>query len=208
VTDVLTLRIEAAANDLQALAHDITRAVDVLPANTAAATRELLQQHARRALAIAAALVVEQRDPDPGVSSLLLRARRSVGVAVVLALGTVGVGALEQAGGDAWEALASRASEIARPADQVRRLTEGERRAVRVELGQQLRRYRTSNSETLKGLAAEVGSSQTALGELERSGHLPSLVVLLRLQAQVRDQEVDRLLRILIQDDLGLDVPV
>lgn len=110
--DALKVAAERAADELHQLAHDITRVIDTLPANTSSGTRQLLEQHGRRAQAIAAALTVETASPNPGITQALLRVGRRVGIAVLAVSTVVAVGAGEQAGGDAWEVLKARAEHL------------------------------------------------------------------------------------------------
>lgn len=109
----LAARADVAATELQALAHDITAVIETLPKSASAATKELLEQQARRALAIAAALRVEAASPDRLMVDLLMQARGVLAVLVVAALSTVTVGALEQAGADAWDAARAGARHLA-----------------------------------------------------------------------------------------------
>lgn len=107
-------RAEAAAADLHALAADIQGVADTLSRwRNPAVTKEVLEQHARRAKAIAAALTVEAWNPQPETTGLLLKAGKAVGKGAMVVLLTLGTGAGEQAGGDIYIAAKDRAVLVA-----------------------------------------------------------------------------------------------
>lgn len=111
----LVKSVNAAVTDLQALADGIDRAIETLPWRTSDGSIEVLRLHARRARAIATALAIESRDPDPEMTGILFKAKRAVGrgaLAGLTLVGGVGVGAREQAGADAWNAVWSRAEQV------------------------------------------------------------------------------------------------
>lgn len=108
----LSAEAERAARDLHALAADITLALDTLPRFTSSATRELMEQHARRAKAIAAALQNEVRQPEAETARLLLRSKRAVGAAVMVTIAGLGAGVAEAAGDDVWNAVKAQAAEV------------------------------------------------------------------------------------------------
>lgn len=103
--DALVDEANRNAKALQQLAADITAGIEALPAPVRLVSRPVMEQHARRVLALAAQYVVESKDPDPRVMRQISWTRKVVVGAVAAAVLAVPVGFGEEAGGDAWSAL-------------------------------------------------------------------------------------------------------
>jgi DNA-binding transcriptional regulator YiaG len=161
-------QIERAAKDLHDLANDITAAIDTLPKSASRGTRAMLEQHARRAKAIAGALIVEVAEPDPQVVGLLLKARGAVAVAVIMALGAVGGGVAEAIGEDGWTILKDKAEQIVADPD-----ASSEDRQLPPGFGSLLRRLRTEHNYSQFDLADHSKVTQSQVSQWERGAALP-----------------------------------
>lgn len=206
----LAARADAAATELRALADDITRAIDTLPKWASAGTRELLEQQARRALAISAALRVEARSPDEGVVGHLLNARTAVIVAAVAILSTTGVGAGEEAGADAWRAVRTRIEQVpgkegeeAEDTDPVVKPRVGGWNTAHP-FGFWLRRIRAEHGLTQREVAELLGVSQQAVASWETNKTAPresmSGQIISGFRHQVSAEEFEELLDLLRHD--------
>lgn len=190
-----------AAADLQDLAHAITRTVDTLPRNTSRGTVGLLEQQARRALAIAAALRVEEQRPDEAVVRALLAAKKALTVVVIAVLATVAVGFGEAVGSDAYHSLKNFVE--TRLQEDTHEKRDADSGNKQLSVGRRLRALRMKAGLSQFEWAFRAGISPSALSRYEndRSRHNPDVLYrLLNVASETSGQTLPELL-----DEFGID---
>jgi hypothetical protein len=183
-----------AADDLNALAGDITKAIDALPLGADQALRELMYQHARRAKAISAALRVEAADPDSRMVGLLLAVGKALAAMVMAAL----LAFSGAAGNDAWQAVHHRADGIAGPSvESYEDMGPVERREA---LGAYIRELRTARGASMRTLAKALEKAPSTIRrwEMGEGAPGPEDISLLGHAFELSNADMDKLRRLYV----------
>ena len=172
----------------------------------------MLEQHARRALAIAAALQVENRDPDRGLVRLLLQAKVVVAAGAIAAVATVTTGALEEVGKEILKEVVDTATDMLQSREEESydhgKGTDSERLTTHpssMDPGELLRQHRTNQRITQRHLADVIGVSPSAISNWESGKARPQARMIPRLAdaLDLDPDEADVLKRALLVDPTG-----
>jgi DNA-binding transcriptional regulator YiaG len=169
-----------AADDLRELADAITAVLDALPKNTSKGSRLVLEQQARRALALSASLRVEAARPDPALTAHLLRAKVLVATIVLSVLTTLTTGFLEEVGAQAVGFLKAKTEVLFDRSDRIQ-----PQNVEQDGFGGVLRSLRLEQGLSQRDLGERFGVSASAVSRWERNENLPSSAAFSWVQQQV-----------------------